>query len=151
MRALDDGQAKKIQTTLRLSFRIHTNKWDVNQEDIDDEGGSLEEEEENVSLSEAALLPGWEAVLWKGNLYISASAKQIREGSKEAFIRILEYAEETLGASHVIICIDRHTIGEKEELRSILRCFLFMGFQTLAAGHELLPPNPKWVCLASAI
>uniref|UniRef100_A0A0K2TTC1 Uncharacterized protein n=1 Tax=Lepeophtheirus salmonis TaxID=72036 RepID=A0A0K2TTC1_LEPSM len=26
-----------------------------------------------------------------------------------------------------------------------------MGFQPLAAGHELLPPNPNWVCLASAI
>ncbi|CAB4069632.1 EXOC3 [Lepeophtheirus salmonis] len=101
----------------------------------------------DVNYNDSDELPGWEAVLWKGNLYISASAKQIREGSKEAFVRIIEYAEESLGASHVVICIDRHTIGEKEELRSILRCFLFMGFQPLAAGHELLPPNPNWALL----
>ena len=54
---------------------------------------------------------GWDAVLWKGRLYVLVDSAQMTDsGSKEAFVALLEYAEEVLEVSHVIVCIDRPDI-----------------------------------------
>lgn len=113
---VSQGLDAENHLTLRLKFRVTTAK--------------------NQSI------PGWEAVLWRGRLYISMSAKELNEGSKEAFVRMLEYAEEVLHCSHVLVCLSRH----EPDLKDMARNFLFLGFQTLAPGHEFLPPNPNLVC-----
>ncbi len=92
---------------------------------------------------------GWDAILWRGRLYISVGAAQMSEGgSKEAFVALLEYAEEVLECTHVIVCIDRR---ETSNTNMAIRNFLFLGFQPLATGHEFLPINPNLVCLLYTI
>jgi len=94
-------------------------------------------------------LPAWDAVLWRGRLYVSVSAEQMLQGSKNAFISLLEYAEEELKCTHVVVCVDKNMEG----FNAVFRSFLFFGFQLLAPGHELLQPtaNPSLVSFAYTI
>merc|ERR1712038_1169214 len=84
-------------------------------------------------------------ILWQGRLYVNVTMQQLSEGSKEAFVELLEYAEERLGCSHVVVCLDR----QLKEMKVVVRNFLFLGFQPLAPGHEFLPKNPNLVCFDS--
>lgn len=88
-------------------------------------------------------IPPWDAILWQGRLYVNMTAQQLSEGSKEAFVSLLEYAEETLKCSDVIICLSGGNVA-----KSMIKNFLFLGFQPLTPGHELLPPmmNDNMVC-----
>ena len=92
---------------------------------------------------------GWDAVLWKGRLYVLVDSAQMTDsGSKEAFVALLEYAEEVLEVSHVIVCIDK---TQSAATKMAIRNFLFLGFQPLAPGHEFLPTNPNLVCFLYTI
>lgn len=109
-------------STLRLRFRVKSGLPSVAHEDNNN---------------------GWDAILWRGRLYISVGASQMADsGSKEAFVALLEYAEEILECSHVIVCIDRR---QSNNTKMAIRNFLFLGFQPLAPGHEFLPSNPNLV------
>jgi len=70
-------------------------------------------------------------------------------GSKEAFVSLLEYAEEVLECSHVIVCIEKRQSNTTTKMA--IRNFLFLGFQPLAPGHEYLPSNPNVVCFLYTI
>lgn len=50
----------------------------------------------------------WDAVFWSGNLYIHLPNNMVMEGSKEAFIELLEYAEEELVCNNVVICFKKN-------------------------------------------
>ena len=122
----------------------------ANNDDPSDEGGSgkisaksfVKRFKFGVSAGDnAAKLPPWEAILWQGRLYVNVTMQQLSEGSKEAFVELLEYAEERLGCSHVVVCLDR----QLKEMKVVVRNFLFLGFQPLAPGHEFLPKNPNLV------
>jgi ornithine decarboxylase antizyme 1 len=129
--------------TLRIHFRVSTspNYISVKGEDEleDTEGG-------HAGLS----LPGWEAVLWRGRLYVSVSTEQLCHGSKEAFVSLLEYAEDVLHCEHVIVCLDKKTT-KPSDTKMAIRNFLFLGFQPLAPGHEFVPSNPNLVCFVYSI
>jgi len=86
---------------------------------------------------------GWEAVVLKGRLYVIVDVSQMNDsGSKEAFVSLLEYAEEVLECSHVIVCFEK---CQSSNTKTAIRNFLFLGFQPLAPGHEYLPTNPNLV------
>jgi len=89
----------------------------------------------------------WDAVLWQDRLYVSVTASQLADGSKRAFVSLLEYAEEELGVSNVVACVDRLHHDNK----NVIRNFLFLGFQPLAPGHEFHPSNPNVVCFLYTI
>jgi ornithine decarboxylase antizyme 1 len=92
---------------------------------------------------------GWDAVVWKGRLYVLVDVTQMNDsGSKEAFVSLLEYAEEVLECSHVIVCFEK---CQSTNTKTAIRNFLFLGFQPLAPGHEYLPTNPNLVCFLYAI
>ena len=95
------------------------------------------------AVSRSVSLPDWDAMLWKKRLYVKVTAEQLAEGSKEAFVTLLEYAEEDLECTHVVVCLDQNVQG----LKAIIRNFLFLGFQPLTAGHEFLPMNPNLVSM----
>merc|ERR1712020_349516 len=84
----------------------------------------------------------WDAVLWQDRLYVSVTWGQLADGSKRAFVSLLEYAEEELGVSNVVACVDKLHHDNK----NVIRNFLFLGFQPLAPGHEFHPSNPNVVC-----
>merc|ERR1712115_428376 len=86
-----------------------------------------------ISFSAAGLggaRTNWEAVMWQERLYVSVTSNQLAEGSKRAFVSLLEYAEEELEVTHVVPCL---------------------GFQPIAPGHEFLPNNPNVVCFLYTI
>ena len=55
---------------------------------------------------------------------------------------LLEYAEEVLECSDVIVCFQK---CQSSNTKTAIRNFLFLGFQPLAPGHEYLPTNPNLV------
>jgi hypothetical protein len=92
---------------------------------------------------------GWDAIVLKGRLYVLVDVSQMNDsGSKEAFVSLLEYAEEVLECSHVIVCFEK---CQSSNTKTAIRNFLFLGFQPLAPGHEYLPTNPNLVCFLYAI
>jgi len=92
---------------------------------------------------------GWDAIVLKGRLYVLVDVSQMNDsGSKEAFVSLLEYAEEVLECSHVIVCFEK---CQSSNTKTAIRNFLFLGFQPLAPGHEYLPTNPNLVCFLYTI
>jgi len=78
----------------------------------------------------------WETVVAGRRLYLSLGGS-LPEGSKEAFVSLLEYAEEVLCCSHVLVCFKKNRVD-----RAILiRTFMFLGFQPIPPGHPLAPAN----------
>ena len=121
-------------STLRLRFRIKSGLPSV----------------VSAAVSNEAKNNGWDAVLWQGRLYIHVGPTQMTDGgSKEAFVSLLEYAEEVLECSHVIICIDKQQFNNATKMA--IRNFLFLGLQPLTPGHEYLPSNPNVVCFLYTI
>ena len=144
--------------TLRLKFRVQkTNHVAVSKRDAFDDSAHDE-------------LPGWEAVLWRSRLYVSVTPETLTNGSKEAFVSLLEYAEDVLECSHVVVCLgkpsylpnnnfellDNNRASNKvdmndKEIKMAVRNFMFLGFQPLAPGHEFMPSNPNLVCFVYTI
>jgi len=93
-------------TTLKFHFRVSTSPGNnvMKNEFEEDSDFSLEDNNEYPGHQDMNL-PGWDAVLWHGRLYFIVSEKQLLRGSKEAFVSLLEYAEDTLHCKHVIICV----------------------------------------------
>lgn len=124
-----------------------------------------------------ASLPSWEAVLFKERLYVFVTAQQLNVGSKEAFVYLLEYAEDVLGCGHVIICLAKKNAGSSLDImnnkknlltnagkpstvdnatsdrdtKMAIRNFLFLGFKPLAPGHEFMPSYPNAACFVYTI
>jgi len=76
----------------------------------------------------------WEAVQWQNRLYVAVTQNQLADGSKRAFVSLLEYAEEELGVEHVIACLDQGHVNN-----NVIRNFLFLGLQPMLAEHEYFP------------
>merc|ERR1712203_65435 len=76
-----------------------------------------------ISFSAAGLggnRTNWEAVMWQERLYVSVTSNQLAEGSKRAFVSLLEYAEEELEVTHVVACLDRLHHDNKNVIRNFL-------------------------------
>lgn len=155
------------KATLKLKFRVQNNYYApiAAAKNMNKKFHNIEAEDENGNTM-------WEAVLWKGRLYVSVTAKQLSGGSKEAFVMLLEYAEDVLGCSHVIVCLGKPNSSKgssnnynkninnpnlttnleyEKETKMAIRNFLFLGFQPLAPGHEFNPSNPNLVCFVYTI
>jgi len=123
---------------------------DKNKNAAPDHGvGSDQDQATKITFSAAGLggtRTNWDAVLWQDRLYVSVSSNQLAEGSKRAFVSLLEYAEEELEVTHVVACLDR-----QHDNKNVIRNFLFLGFQPIAPGHEFIPNNPNVVCFLYTI
>jgi len=56
-------------------------------------------------------------------------------GSKESFVTLLEYAEEHLKCTDVIVCFRKN----RSDRASLLRTFMFLGFVIVAPSNSLVP------------
>jgi len=123
--------------TLRLKFRVTSSNGVAAVAAASSEDGDV------------AGLAGWDAVLWRQRLYVSVSPSAMSNGSKEAFVSLLEYAEDVLEVTHVVVCFAKAAAGAvakaPDEAKAI-RNFMFLGFQPLAPGHEFMPSNQNMVC-----
>jgi len=137
--------------TLRLKFRVVQQATRQVNHLVNDNDtvkiGSNDESNGNIVGNDQPLIPGWDAVLWRGRLYVSVTPSVLRNGSKEAFVSLLEYAEDVLEVSHVIVCCQPSDVSSNNpDNKSVLRNFMFLGFQPLAPGHQFMPSNPNLVC-----
>lgn len=89
----------------------------------------------------------WEGVLWRGRLYLEVPSRLVQTGSKEGFVALLEYAEEELQCSHVVLALSK----ERPDRADVVRTFMFLGFSVLPPGHELIPANSHNLFLACSL
>jgi len=147
--------------TLRLKFRVQKTNYSAAAVMSKRAAGG-----DDVIAAADDELPGWEAVLWRGRLYVSVTPQTLSNGSKEAFVSLLEYAEDVLECSHVIVCLGKPSYllmpandnggaacaapsgvdTNDKDIKMAIRNFMFLGFQPLAPGHEFMPSNPNLVC-----
>lgn len=73
----------------------------------------------------------WAAILWHGDLYLSVPNGIAIERSKEAFVSLLELAEEQLGCKSIVVCFSK----SRPERNTLMRMFMFLGFVLLAPNH----------------
>jgi len=147
--------------TLRLKFRVQKTNYSASgtTSATNTKGASTGSADQCANNE----LPGWEAVLWRGRLYVSVTPQTLSNGSKEAFVSLLEYAEDVLECSHVIVCLGKPSYllqqqqqgnnsapsgidTNDKDIKMAIRNFMFLGFQALAPGHEFMPSNPNLVC-----
>jgi ornithine decarboxylase antizyme 1 len=89
----------------------------------------------------------WETLLIGKTLFIEIPAGDLPEGSKESFVQVLEYAEETLGCSKVIVCFKK----TREDRETLIRTFMFLGFVLVAPGTHQLAVSGDLMYLAYSI
>ena len=87
----------------------------------------------------------WEAVVQGNTIYLRMPGV-LQGGSKESFMLMLDFAEERLGCQNCIICV----LKSRPDCATLLRTFMFLGFQTLAPHSYLMPQslnNPDYIFL----
>ncbi|XP_045538393.1 LOW QUALITY PROTEIN: ornithine decarboxylase antizyme [Papilio machaon] len=87
----------------------------------------------------------WEAVVQGNTIYLRMPTV-LQSGSKESFMLLLDFAEERLGCNNCIICV----LKSRPDRATVLRTFMFMGFQLLPPTSPLMPQeinNPDYVFL----
>lgn len=89
----------------------------------------------------------WIAVLQNEKLYVEVPQGDIPPGAKECLISLLEYAEEHLDCTHVFVGL----LKDRKDRASLMRTFMFMGFETVKPGHELCPNNSHFIFMAYTI
>jgi len=88
----------------------------------------------NISLADT-LQVTWDTLLIDRKLYIEVPTGILPDGSKESFVTLLEYAEEVLKCSHVIVCFKT----SRTDRASLVRTFMFLGFGVVAPGNPIIP------------
>lgn len=77
----------------------------------------------------------WETILFGSRLFVEVPKYILPDGSKESFVRLLEFAEDELKCSHVIVCFKK----DRPDRASLIRVFMFLGFTVLPPGNPLVP------------
>ncbi|XP_022913722.2 LOW QUALITY PROTEIN: ornithine decarboxylase antizyme 1 [Onthophagus taurus] len=88
----------------------------------------------------------WEGVLVGRTLYVALPPCMLPEGSREAFVALLEAAEEQLHCQHVVVVFN----GDRQDRPVLVRTFMFLGFAVLAPTSPLVPAalaNGNNVCM----
>lgn len=81
----------------------------------------------------------WDTILNPENnmLYVAVPSVLMPEASKQSFITLLEFAEEKLDVDAVVLCMRKDRLDRP----SLVRTFLFLGFQPLSPKSPLAPPQ----------
>ncbi|CAG9860231.1 unnamed protein product [Phyllotreta striolata] len=78
----------------------------------------------------------WDAVLRGRTLYVALPAQVLPGGSREAFVSLLEAAEEQLKCEHVVVVF----ASDRPDRAVLVRTFMFLGFAVLSPTSPLVPP-----------
>jgi len=80
----------------------------------------------------------WPIKLRSDSLYVELP-QQLNEESKEKFVNLLEFADDTLHCKHVIVCFDK----TRSDRASLVKTFMFLGFHILSPDNILMASNDK--------
>lgn len=89
----------------------------------------------------------WETLLVGRKLIVEIPSIILPEGSKESFVTLLEYAEEALRCSHVIVCFKK----ARSDRACLIRTMMFLGFVVVAPGNPLVPVTGDLMFMAYII
>ncbi|KAH3860490.1 ornithine decarboxylase antizyme 1-like [Dreissena polymorpha] len=89
----------------------------------------------------------WETIYVNNVLYVEVPSSILPEGSKESLITLLEYAEEVLDCSHVILVFKKN----RNDRASLIRTFMFLGFEVVCPGSPFVPLVEDLMFLAYTI
>jgi ornithine decarboxylase antizyme 1 len=79
----------------------------------------------------------WDAIIWKETLFIHIPNGISLDNSKEAFISLLEFAEEELECMRVTVYFDKN----RSDRNVLVRLFNFIGFSVLPPNHSFAPAD----------
>lgn len=86
----------------------------------------------------------WDTLLVGRTLYVALPPHILPEGSRDAFVALLEAAEERLKCEHVVVVFD----ADRADRAILVRTFMFLGFAVLSPTSPLVPPGLKGnVCM----
>jgi len=80
----------------------------------------------------------WPIKLRNDSLYVELP-QHLNEGSKEKFISLLEFADDTLHCKHVIVYFDK----TRSDRAVLVKTFMFLGFHALSPDNILMASNDK--------
>jgi len=93
----------------------------------------------------AAATVEWSAMLFGRCLYLKPG-DSLPDGSKEAFVALLQYAEEVLKCSNIYACFKKSVT-----VRGLVRTFQFLGFSPAEADDPRAPQSKQFVSLVYEI
>jgi hypothetical protein len=80
----------------------------------------------------------WDATLYPGGyLLVDMPSTIMSEGSKESFVNLLEFAEEKLHCTMVLVAFPKAS----QDRAALIRAFMYFGFAMLAPNRSPLPAN----------
>jgi hypothetical protein len=81
-------------------------------------------------------------------LVVDLDKSDMHNGSKEAFIRLLECAEECLGCARVFVIARR----DRNDQATLMRTFMYLGFKPMPPSSMPVDVYPcKYLCLATQL
>jgi len=91
---------------------------------------------------------GWKAkILPDKRLLLHVSSGALPEGSKECFVRILEYAEEVLESREILIEFEK----ERKDRPLLIRTFMYFGFALLTPDKASKLVGPSRIVMVYTI
>ncbi|CAL8129617.1 unnamed protein product [Orchesella dallaii] len=82
----------------------------------------------------------WETIYVNNNLYIEVKNGCLPDASKDAFVSLLEYAEDILRCQHAVIYFSK----ERSDRASLIRTFMMVGFLAVPPENKLVyAPSDK--------
>lgn len=85
----------------------------------------------------------WRTLLVNGVLYVDIPSSVLREGSRDSFVSLLEFAEDKLDCEKVFVCFKRN----RPDRTALMRVFMFLGFTVVPPGYKLCPQNDDIMCM----
>lgn len=140
------SEVNVIENDSSLLSRLSTFE---NGHDESDEASDVEKVDYRFVLKDGNRhLATWNGSLHDKVLYLEPLVAEFPVGCREAFVELLDYAEETLGVRAVLVCIMKSKLVNNP----ILRLFMFLGFEVVHHSTcPLAPANDAYVFMAYSI
>jgi ornithine decarboxylase antizyme 1 len=86
----------------------------------------------------------WNTLYHNSRLYVEIPDGILPDGSKESFVTLLEYAEEQLHCSQVIVYFKK----DRADRACLIRTFMFLGFTLVMPGTNNMPQSADLLWMA---
>jgi len=86
----------------------------------------------------------WQATIYpEGRLLVHVPIAVLPEGSKESFVRLLEFGEEDLHCREIYVQINK----DRSDRAQLIRAFMYFGFSMLPPNVSSIPTDPESVTM----
>lgn len=89
----------------------------------------------------------WKTLLVNGVLYVDIPTSVLPDGSRDAFVSLLEFAEEKIECEKVFVCFKRN----RPDRAALMRVFMFLGFSVVPPDNKEVPQNDEIMSMVYVI